>query len=167
MSSKSGPGGAVMPTVSVIMPAYNVKEYLEESVRSVVDQTFQAWELVVVDDASSDETPDILQKFAGEDHRIVVDRLAADGLEAMKVLLNATVDVVITDAMMPNLSGYELCRFVRGSQSLSQMPIILLSALDRKDAEPEAGQADAFLSKPISPENLLDCLEALLVCAEC
>jgi len=92
---------------------------------------------------------------------------AADGLEAMKVLLNATVDVVITDAMMPNLSGYELCRFVRGSQSLSQMPIILLSALDRKDAEPEAGQADAFLSKPISPENLLDCLEALLVCAEC
>ena len=76
MSSKPGPGGAVVPTVSVIMPAYNVKDYLDESVRSVIDQTFQAWELVVVDDASSDETPHILQKFAGEDHRIVVDRLA-------------------------------------------------------------------------------------------
>ncbi len=86
---------------------------------------------------------------------------AADGLEAMKILLNITVDIVITDAMMPHLNGYELCRFVRSSQHLSEKPIVLLSALDRQDAGREAEQADAFLSKPISPENLLDCLESL------
>ena len=44
---------------------------------------------------------------------------AADGLEAMKCLLTATVDVVVTDAVMPNVSGYELCRFVRSAASIS------------------------------------------------
>ena len=88
---------------------------------------------------------------------------AADGLEAMKFLLNTTVDIVITDAMMPNLSGYELCRFIRSSKHLSQLPIVLLSALDKKDAVPEAEQIDAFLSKPISPETLLDRIAELTV----
>jgi CheY-like chemotaxis protein len=88
---------------------------------------------------------------------------AADGLEAMKFLLNTAVDIVITDAMMPNLSGYELCRFIRSSKHLSQLPIVLLSALDQKDAVPEAEQIDAFLSKPISPETLLDRIAELTV----
>jgi len=88
---------------------------------------------------------------------------AADGLEAMKFLLNTAVDIVITDAMMPNLSGYELCRFIRSSKHLSQLPIVLLSALDQKDAVPEAEQIDAFLSKPVSPETLLDRIAELTV----
>src|SRR5258705_7963330 len=88
---------------------------------------------------------------------------AADGLEAMRFLLNTTVDIVITDAMMPNLSGYELCRFIRSSKHLSQLPIVLLSALDQKDAVPEAEQIDAFLSKPVSPETLLDRIAELTV----
>ena len=40
---------------------------------------------------------------------------AADGLEAMKLALTSHVDIVITDAMMPNLSGHELGRFLRNS----------------------------------------------------
>src|SRR5215210_7887413 len=43
---------------------------------------------------------------------------ASDGLEAMKVALSTRIDIVITDAMMPNLSGHELCRFLRNSQTL-------------------------------------------------
>jgi CheY-like chemotaxis protein len=80
---------------------------------------------------------------------------AGDGLEAMKVLLNIAVDVVVTDALMPNLDGYELCRFVRNSEHLSQLPIILLSALDPKNSTDESEQVDAFLAKPVSPEDLL------------
>ena len=41
---------------------------------------------------------------------------AADGLEAMKLALTSSVDIVITDAMMPNLSGHELGRFLRNPQ---------------------------------------------------
>ena len=80
---------------------------------------------------------------------------AGDGLEAMKFLLSDRVDVVVTDALMPNLDGYELCRFVRSSEHLAHLPIILLSALDPKNSTDEAEQVDAFLAKPVSPEDLL------------
>jgi CheY-like chemotaxis protein len=80
---------------------------------------------------------------------------AGDGLEAMKSLLSAEVDVVVTDALMPNLDGYELCRFVRNSPHLAHLPIILLSALDPRNTTDESEQVDAFLAKPVSPEDLL------------
>jgi CheY-like chemotaxis protein len=86
---------------------------------------------------------------------------AADGLEAMKIALSSPVDVVVTDAMMPNLSGHELCRFIRNSQTLAHLPVILLSALEQK--EPTDGeQVDAFLSKPVAGEDLVNCIEKLL-----
>ena len=81
---------------------------------------------------------------------------AGDGLEAMKVLLSVGVDVIVTDALMPNLDGYELCRFVRNSEHLSHLPIILLSALDPRNM---TEQVDAFLAKPVSPEDLLSHIE--------
>lgn len=87
---------------------------------------------------------------------------AADGLEAMKVALSEQIDVVITDAMMPNLSGDEFCRFIRNSQTLSHLPVILLSALERKETNRESSLEDAFLSKPVSGEELVACVERLL-----
>jgi DNA-binding response OmpR family regulator len=86
---------------------------------------------------------------------------AADGLEAMKVLLNSRVDVVVTDAVMPNLDGYKLCKFMRSSKHLSQLPVILLSALDPRNVVHESEQADVFLAKPVSPEELLSRIEEL------
>src|ERR1043166_1067375 len=80
---------------------------------------------------------------------------AGDGLEAMKALLSTDVDVVVTDALMPNLDGYELCRFVRNSPHPPPLPIILLSALDPRNTTDESEQVDAFLAKPVSPEDLL------------
>jgi len=85
-----------------------------------------------------------------------------DGLEAMKAALSNQIDIVVTDAVMPNLSGHELCRFVRNSPSLSHLPVIMLSALERKETTNEAEQADAFLSKPVSGESLIECIEKLL-----
>lgn len=87
---------------------------------------------------------------------------AGDGLEAMKFLLSDSVDVVVTDALMPNLDGYELCRFVRSSEHLAHLPIILLSALDPKNSTDEAEQVDAFLAKPVSPEDLLNRITEVL-----
>ena len=86
---------------------------------------------------------------------------ASDGLEAMKLVLSASIDVVVTDAMMPNLSGHEFCRFLRNSPTLSHLPIILLSALERKDTN-SAEQADALLTKPVAGEKLIECIERLL-----
>lgn len=87
---------------------------------------------------------------------------AADGIEAMRILLSTRIDIVITDAVMPNLNGNQLCRFIRGSEVLANLPIVLLSALDRKNAGAETEQANAFLAKPVSPEDLLQTLAVLV-----
>ena len=87
---------------------------------------------------------------------------AADGIEAMRILLSTRIDIVITDAVMPNLNGNQLCRFIRSSEVLANLPIVLLSALDRKNAGAETEQANAFLAKPVSPEDLLQTLAVLV-----
>ena len=87
---------------------------------------------------------------------------AADGLEAMKIALSMPIDIVVTDGMMPNLSGHELCRFIRNSQTLSHLPVILLSALERKEPNQNVEQVDAFLAKPVTGESLIECIEKLL-----
>jgi CheY-like chemotaxis protein len=88
---------------------------------------------------------------------------AADGLEAMRISLRSAIDVVVTDAIMPHLNGYELCRFLRNTPHLSHLRIVLLSALDNIDSQPRDLQADEFLAKPVRPEDLIACVERLLL----
>lgn len=59
-----------MPKVSVMMPVYNGARYLERSIRSVLGQTFQDFELLVIDDGSTDRSNAIIADFAGRDDRI-------------------------------------------------------------------------------------------------
>src|SRR5688572_3090637 len=56
--------------VSVIMPAYNSGRFLAESVRSVQAQTFGGWELIIVDDGSTDDTAAVARGFAESDARV-------------------------------------------------------------------------------------------------
>ncbi len=61
---------AEMPLVSVLMAAYNPGAFLDEAVRSIIAQTYKNWELVVLDDASMDDTWQKLQSFAAQDSRV-------------------------------------------------------------------------------------------------
>ena len=58
------------PLVSIIMPAYNAEEYLEIAIKSVIDQTYKNWELIIVDDCSTDSTSDICDEWKKKDSRI-------------------------------------------------------------------------------------------------
>ena len=60
------------PDISVIMSVYNGETYLEEAIESVINQTFQNWELIVINDCSTDRTAEILESFALRDERIKV-----------------------------------------------------------------------------------------------
>lgn len=64
-----------MPVVSIVMPSYNSLRFVERAVSSVIKQTFQDWELIIVDDCSTDETYDFLLEKFSNDSRIIVDRL--------------------------------------------------------------------------------------------
>ncbi|MGP7816698.1 teichuronic acid biosynthesis protein TuaG [Niallia sp. 01092] len=58
--------------VSIIMPSYNCKKYIQASVQSVLKQTYKNWELIIVDDCSTDGTQSLLRKVEKEDERIHV-----------------------------------------------------------------------------------------------
>ena len=60
------------PLVSVIIPCYNASKYVEQAVRSVMEQTYQNLEIICCDDCSTDNTLEILEKLALEDSRITV-----------------------------------------------------------------------------------------------
>lgn len=81
----------------------------------------------------------------------------ADGMEAMEILPNHKVDLVITDLNMPNLDGFELISSIRKNDSYKDLPIIVLSSLGAtEDIQKglECG-ANSYLIKPFDPKRVV------------
>lgn len=68
-----------MSLVSIIMPCYNMEAYIENSIRSVLTQTYPHWELIVVDDASKDRSSEIVRRLMAEDSRVRLVSLERNG----------------------------------------------------------------------------------------
>ena len=79
------------PLISVIVPIYNVEEYINKSVRSIVNQTYENLEIILVDDGSSDGCPQICDKWAEQDKRIKVIHKQNGGLSDAR---NAGIDIM-------------------------------------------------------------------------
>lgn len=67
------------PKVSIIIPAYNIENYIRKSIESILQQTYKNFEIIVVDDGSTDNTWNILQSMALTDNRIIVRRQQNSG----------------------------------------------------------------------------------------
>jgi two-component system phosphate regulon response regulator PhoB len=114
--------------------------------------------LLVEDDRSVRRYLEVTLQRSG--YRVVT---AGDGLEAMKLALSNDIDVVVTDAIMPHLSGQELARFLRSNSKVSRLPIILLTGQENKGAAAASENLiDAFLYKPVKATELTSCLAGLL-----
>ena len=61
-----------MAVVSIVMPVYNGEKYLRQSIASVLNQTFQDWNLIIVDDCSTDSSLEIMNEYVKADDRIQV-----------------------------------------------------------------------------------------------
>ena len=114
--------------------------------------------LLVEDDAAVRRYLEVILRRAG--YEVVC---AANGIEAIKAALSSKIDAVVTDALMPQLNGHELCRYLRARPELSRLPILLLSGLEPNAAVPTTNEhADAHLTKPVRPEAFTGCLASLL-----
>ena len=61
-----------IPKISVIMPVYNGGKFIEESIRSILNQTFKDFEFIIINDGSTDNTSNIIKKFQKTDKRIIL-----------------------------------------------------------------------------------------------
>ena len=89
---------------------------------------------------------------------------ATDGQQALEMIEDHRPDLVILDWMMPNLSGIDVCRILRGRRETKLLPVILLSARG-EEGDRTLGLdigADDYISKPFSPRELISRVKALL-----
>lgn len=128
-----------------------------KEVADVSNTTIQPCVLLVEDDRSVRRYLEVTLQRSG--YKVLT---AADGLEAMKLALSSAIDVVVTDAVMPNLNGQELARFLRGHPKLSHVPIVLLTGQENKSYVSGEKLIDAFLYKPVRGDELKNCLMRLL-----
>jgi glycosyltransferase involved in cell wall biosynthesis len=77
-----------MPKVSVVMPAYNAERYIADAIHSVLTQTLGDWELLIVDDGSTDATPSVVENIG--DSRVIKTRQENQGAAAAR---NAALDI--------------------------------------------------------------------------
>jgi glycosyltransferase involved in cell wall biosynthesis len=70
------------PAVSVLMPAYNAEKHIADAIGSILSQTFADFELIIINDGSTDRTTTILETFAAADSRITTDQQENCGLVA-------------------------------------------------------------------------------------
>ena len=68
------------PLISIIVPVYNVEKYINDCVDSVINQSYQNWEMILVDDGSPDRCPEYCDKYATLDSRIKVIHQENKGL---------------------------------------------------------------------------------------
>ena len=105
-----------------------------------------------------DDEPVVRQVLANHlrsaGHRVL---RAASGQEALEILHEQEVDLVLLDVMMPKMSGYETCRVIREQWSMENLPVLFLSAKDQVDDRMIgfAEGANDYLHKPISKNELV------------
>lgn len=89
---------------------------------------------------------------------------ATNGIEAKEQILTHTPDLVITDLIMPEMNGYELCRWIKSEPSTQNLPVLICSTkseeYDRYWGMRQG--ADAYITKPFHPPELLKTVKQLL-----
>lgn len=91
---------------------------------------------------------------------------ASDGIEALSMLHTQTIDLILSDVVLPRMSGYQLLKVVRENQQWQTIPFVFLTALDLEGSEVEQGMnsigGEVYLGKPVEPEELLEAVRRIL-----
>ena len=109
---------------------------------------------------------DVMCRVFSHRHKVL---LAHDGIEAVAVIENNAVDVIISDVMMPNMDGLELCRHLKADINTSHIPVILLTAKNAPEDRIECYKAgcDGYVAKPFELRVLEARVESFLEHKRC
>ena len=110
---------------------------------------------------NNDNLRDFLYVTLGELFRV---HSAVNGKEAWKIIRRDLPDLVISDVMMPEMNGFELCRLVKSTYETSHIPVILLTALTEKSEQLHGIGlgADAYLTKPFDMVLLIKQINSII-----
>ena len=115
--------------------------------------------LLIVDD--SEDMVSFLGNHFKEKYEVLT---AGDGIEALDILSNHEVNIIISDWMMPRMDGAEFCRRVRSNPLTSHIPFVMLTAKTDDDSKVEGMDvgADTYIEKPFSVQYLEACIRNML-----
>jgi twitching motility two-component system response regulator PilH len=89
---------------------------------------------------------------------------AKDGSEAQAMIQASPPDLVVLDIVMPNMNGYELCRWIKNNATTQSIPVIICSSkgeeFDRYWGMKQG--ADAYITKPFRPDDMISTVRQLL-----
>lgn len=136
--------GEHMMESSVSLLAYDASNLDDSEEKALVNNKYPYTVLIVEDD---DEVRGFLEKELSSNFRILT---AANGKVALAILQDEDVSLVLSDVMMPEINGFELCRSIKTDLSTSHIPVILLTALsdERQRMYGISGGADGYIQKP-------------------
>lgn len=128
----------------VSLLAYDASNLDDSEEKALVNNKYPYTILIVEDD---DEVRGFLEKELSANFRILT---AANGKVALTILQDEDVSLVLSDVMMPEINGFDLCRSIKTDLSTSHIPVILLTALsdERQRMYGISGGADGYIQKP-------------------
>lgn len=128
------------------------------SSESRVDKTDQPIVLVVEDNA---DVRRYLREALDGAYQIVE---ASDGAEGLQTALDVIPDLIVSDVMMPNMDGFEMCRRIKSDEKTSHVPVILLTARASRDSKLEGLKlgADAYVAKPFDTREVVVRVRSLI-----
>ncbi len=126
---------------------------LTDTTIQIADNDLTPYSVLIVEDESDLRTflEDALSEYFGQVFS------AEDGLIALEKIKKHSPDIVVSDVMMPNMDGFQLCKTIKDDLSISHTPVILLTALSHSEHVITGYKlgADAYLSKPFELELLV------------
>jgi DNA-binding response OmpR family regulator len=109
--------------------------------------------LVVEDDPELNELVGAYVEIAGYGY----DR-ALDGTDALRAARETHPALIVLDVMLPDVDGFEVCRQLKSEDATRQIPVVMLTALDRDEHRAQGLKCGAvsYLTKPFDPDLLID-----------
>lgn len=129
---------------SVSHQAYEASRLDDSETHKILSKTYPYTILITEDD---DEVRCFLERELSPHFKT---RTAANGKDALRVLEEEEISLVVSDVMMPEMNGFELCRMIKSQLPFSHIPVILLTALtdERQRIFGITGGADDYIQKP-------------------